>query len=71
MSLADVEQIALKLTERDRALLASVLLDSIATDSLDHDTQEFERREREITDGHVAEISHEELMKQVDLKRRI
>jgi hypothetical protein len=34
MSLADIEQIVLKLSETDRALLAAVLLESVAPDCL-------------------------------------
>lgn len=70
MSFADVEQIALKLSETDRALLAAALLDTVASDSLDHGPDEFERREREMDQGHVSEISHEELLKRVDAERR-
>ena len=69
MSLADVEPIALKLSEADRALLAAVLLDSVS-DSLDHGADEFERRERELNQGRVNEISHEELLKRVGAERR-
>jgi len=70
MSLADVEQIALKLSETDRALLASVLLDSVAPDTLDHNADEFERRERELDQRDVSEISYEELRKRVEAERR-
>jgi hypothetical protein len=70
MSLADVEQIALKLSEVERALLAAVLLDSVGSNSFEHGPNEFERREREIDQGQVSEISHEELLKRVDAERR-
>jgi hypothetical protein len=70
MSLADVEQIALKLPETDRALLASVLIESVAPDCLNHVADEFERRERERDQGEVSEISYEELRKRVDGERR-
>jgi hypothetical protein len=70
MSLADVEQIALKLSESDRALLASVLLDSVSLDSLDHhQPDELERRERELDQGSVNEISYEELLKRIEAER--
>lgn len=61
MSLADVEQIALKLSETDRALLASVLLESVAPNCLNHAADEFERREREMDQNHLREISFDEL----------
>jgi putative addiction module component (TIGR02574 family) len=70
MSLADVEQIAFKLSEVDRALLAAALLDSVAPDSLDQADDEFERRESEIEQGTISEISHEELLKRVNAERR-
>ena len=70
MSFADVEQIALKLPETDRARLASVLLDSVSFDTLDHTEDEFERREREMNEGRVEEISREELVKRVNAERR-
>jgi hypothetical protein len=55
MSLADVEQIALKLSESDRALLAAVLLERVTPDCLDHSADELQRREREMDDGRVEE----------------
>lgn len=70
MSLADVEQIALKLSEVDRAQLASVLLDSLEADPLDHSEDEFDRRERELNQDQVKEIGHEEFVKRVNAERR-
>jgi hypothetical protein len=70
MSLADVEQIALKLSESDRALLASALLESISPDCLDHAPDEVGRREKEMDEGRVTEISYEELIKRVNAERR-
>ena len=70
MSLADVEQIALKLSETDRALLASTLLESVSPDLLNHADEEVERKEREMDEGRVSEISHEELIKRVNAERR-
>ena len=70
MSLADVERIALKLSEADRGLLAATLFDSVASDALDHSPDEFERREREMDQGNVSEIGHEELLKRIEAERR-
>jgi hypothetical protein len=70
MSLADVELIALKLPEADRAILASVLMESVAPDCLNHAGDEFERREHEMDQGGVSEISYEELRKRVEAERR-
>jgi hypothetical protein len=69
MSLADVERIALELSENERALLASTLLESVAPDSLDHRPDEFDRREREMGEGLAAEISYDELLKRVKAER--
>ena len=69
MSVADVEQMALKLSEKDRAHLAAVLLESVAADCLAHGDDEVERREREFDSGVVSEISYEELVKRVAAER--
>jgi hypothetical protein len=70
MSLTDVEQIALKLSETDRAPLASVLLESVASDCLEHRADEAELRECEMNESRVEEISREELLKRVNAERR-
>jgi hypothetical protein len=70
MSLADVEQIAMKLSEVDRALLAAALLDSVASDCCEHSADEFERRERDLDQSENTEISHEELLRRVKAERR-
>jgi hypothetical protein len=70
MSLAEVERIALELSEKDRTLLAATLLESVAPDVLEHRPDEFERREREMAEGTVEEISYEELLKRVKTERR-
>lgn len=70
MSLAEVERIALELSENERALLTATLLESVAPDSLDHRPDEFERPEREMDQGKVGEITYEELIKRVKAERR-
>jgi hypothetical protein len=70
MSRADLEQIALKLPEIDRALLAAALLETVGGDCLDQAADEAERRERELDNGEVTEISREELLKRVEAERR-
>lgn len=69
MSLAEVERIALELSEKDRTLLAATLLESVAPEFLNHAQDEVERRERELETGTVAEISYEELLKRVNAER--
>ena len=70
MSLADVKQMAMKLSEVDRALLAAALLDSVASDYFEHSADEFERRERDLDQSESSEISHEELLRRVKAERR-
>lgn len=68
MSLAEVERLALELSETERTLLAATLLESVAP--FQHRSDEFERKEREMDDGTVSEISYEELLKRVEVERR-
>jgi hypothetical protein len=70
MRLADVEQIALKLSNADRALLAPTLLKSVSPDCLNHTDDEVERRERDMDERRVSEISFEELTQRVNAERR-
>jgi hypothetical protein len=70
VSLTEVERVALKLSENERALLAAVLLESVPPDSLAHASDEVERREREMNEGAVIEITYDELLKRVQAERR-
>ena len=70
MSVADVEQIAMKLSEKDRAHLAAALLESLAAHCLEHADDEAERRDRELDSGEVAEIGYDEFVKRVEAERR-
>ena len=69
MSLADVQQIALRLSDIDRAHLASVLLESVPPASLEQGHDEFERRERDFDQDQASEISRDELVKRVNAER--
>jgi hypothetical protein len=70
MSLADVQQIALSLSDMERAHLASVLLASVPPESLEQGNDEFERREQDFDKDQASEISREELVKRVNAERR-
>jgi len=70
MSLADVEEIAMKLSENERVQLAGVLLDSVSDDFMKHRPDELEQRDRELEEGTVKEISYEELIRRVEAERR-
>lgn len=59
----------MELPEKERALLAATLLESVAADLFEHGADEFQRREREMDQGLVDEISYEELLKRVKAAR--
>ena len=69
MKFAEIEQEALALTERERASLASKLLDTLPPPGTDVSDEEVERRERELESGQVAAISHEELVRRIEQER--
>ena len=65
MKLAELEQEALALPERERASLAAKLLDTLSRGETDVSDEEVDRRERELDSGEVAAISHEEFVRRV------
>ena len=69
MKLAEIEQEALALPERERATLAARLLDTLPPPGTDISDDEVERRERELESGQVAAISHEEFVRRVQQER--
>ncbi len=69
MKLAEIEQEALALPERERASLAARLLDTLATSGTDVSDDEVEQRERELESGQVTAISHDEFVRRVQQKR--
>jgi len=69
MKLAEIEQEALALPERERASLAAKLLDTLPPPGTDVSDDEVERRERELESGQVTAISHEELVRRVQQER--
>jgi putative addiction module component (TIGR02574 family) len=69
MKLAEIEQEALALSERERASLAARLLDTLPPPGTDVSDDEVERRERELESGQVAAISHEEFVRLVQQDR--
>lgn len=69
LKLAEIEQEALALTERERALLAAKLLDTLPLPGTDISDEEIERRERELESGHVTAISHEEFVRGLEKER--
>jgi hypothetical protein len=69
MKLAEIEQEALALPERDRASLAAKLLGTLPPPGTDISDEEVERREREMESGEVEAISHEEFVRRVERDR--
>jgi putative addiction module component (TIGR02574 family) len=70
MKLAEIEQEALALSDRERASLAARLLDTLPPPGTDVSDEEVERREKELESGQVTEISHEEFVSRVERERR-
>jgi len=69
MKLAEIEQKALALPERERASLAAKLLDTLPALETDVSDEEIERRERQLESGQVAAISHEEFVRRIEQER--
>ena len=69
MKLAEIEQQALGLPERERASLAAKLLGTLPASESDVSDEEVESRERQLESGQVAAISHEEFVRRVEQER--
>lgn len=69
MKLAEIQQEALALPERERASLTAKLLDTLALPDADVSDAEVKRRERELESGQVAPVSHEEFARGVRRER--
>jgi len=69
MKLAEIEQEALALSERERASLAAKLLDTLPAEETQVSDEEVENRERQLESGQVAAISHEEFVRRVEQER--
>lgn|GEM_PF-1386528 len=65
MKLAQIEQQALALSERERALLAVRLLDTVPPADATVSDEEVEERERDMESGRVEAIPHEEFVRRV------
>ena len=69
MKLAEIEQNALALPERERARLAARLLETLPPPGMDVSDKEIDQRERELESGQVEAISHEECVRRVQQDR--
>jgi hypothetical protein len=69
VKLAEIEQQALALPDRDRASLAAKLLDTLPPPGTEVSDEEVEQRERELESGQVTAILHEEFFHRVEQQR--
>jgi hypothetical protein len=69
MKLAEIEQNALALPERERARLAARLLETLPPPAVDVSDEEVDQRDRELESGQVQPISHEEFVRRVQQNR--
>jgi hypothetical protein len=69
MKLAEIEQEALALPERERAALAAKLLNTLPPPGTDLSDEVVETRERELESGQVEAMTHEEFVRRVQQDR--
>jgi putative addiction module component (TIGR02574 family) len=69
MKLAEIEQEALALPDRERASLAARLLDTLPAPDTEVSNAEVDRREQELESGQTTAISHEEFVRRVRHER--
>ena len=62
MELAEIQDKAFTLSERDRAALAAALLETLAIDPSEATDHEVDQREAELDSGKVQPISHDEFL---------
>ena len=65
MKFAELERVALRLPERQRAALADKFPGSLSAPGVDFSDEVVALRERELASGEVAAISHEEFVRGV------
>ena len=70
MKLAEIEQEALALPDRERASLAAKLIGTLPFPEAEVSDEEVERREQDLESGHVTSISHEEFVRRIERERR-
>jgi hypothetical protein len=69
MEFAEIQREALTFSDRDRASLAALLLDTLPPPGVDISDQEVDRREEDLESGRVRAISHEEFVRGVRQER--
>ncbi len=69
MKLAEIEQEALALPDRERASLVAKLIGTLPFPEAEVSDDEVEQRERDLDSGQVAPISHEEFVRGIERER--
>jgi hypothetical protein len=70
MKLPEIAEEALSLNEQERAALALTLMDTLSAASLEISDEEAIRRDKELENGTVAPLTHEEFVRRVQEARR-
>ena len=69
MNIAEIEHEALALTESERAILDSKLLDTLPLAGTDISDEEVQQRENDLVSGKVSAISQDEFVRRVERER--
>ena len=69
MTLSQIQQEAVALTERQRVDLLRTLLDTLPPSGTDVSDEDVAARERELESGQVEPLSHEEFARRVQAER--
>jgi putative addiction module component (TIGR02574 family) len=69
MKIEELEREALALTENERVMLVTRLLDALPPAGTDISDAEIEQRESDLASGKVSAISHEEFVQRVQQAR--
>jgi putative addiction module component (TIGR02574 family) len=69
VTLSQIQQEAVALTERERIDLVRTLLDTLPPAGTDVSDEEVTSREREMESGQVEPLSHEEFVRRVQKER--
>lgn len=69
MKVEEIEHEAMALTESERAILVTKLLDTLPPAGTDVSDEEVEQRERDLASGKVSAISQEEFVRRVERER--
>lgn len=70
MTLSQIQQEAVALSERERIDLVRTLLDTLPPVGTDVSDEEVSARERELESGQVEPLSHDEFVRRVQQERR-